>query len=396
MPLTDKAIKNAPIKEAKYKLTDGEGMYLYVWPNGSKYWRLKYRIQGKEKTLALGTYPTVSLAKARDKRFEARQLISQGIDPSAQKVETKRKIEQAPSNTFKAIARDYFETFEQKWSQTHHDKMWRRLEMHVFPYFGNKQIKDIGRAEVIEVARRVEKRAPYLAKRILQLCKVIFSHAVLLEKLDNNPALEFSRILVSHKHKNYPALKPAELPAFLKDLAKAKTSDLNRLMIKLLMLTFVRQQELRFAHWADINLDTATWYVRAETMKMREEHIVPLSTQAVSILRQIQQYNGNYKEVFPSHRHSKAGVISDGTINMIIKRMGYAGRLVGHGFRTIASTILNEQGFRGDVIERQLAHGEKNDVRAAYNRAQYLSERKVMMQWWGDHLEKLGLTVGTL
>lgn len=203
MPLTDKAIKNAPLKEAKYKLTDGEGMYLYVWPNGSKYWRLKYRIQGKEKTLALGTYPMVSLAKAREKRFEARQLISQGIDPSAQKQESKRTLEKATTNTFRVIAKDYFEIYENKWSKTHHDKMWRRLELHVFPYFGDKQIDEIKRPEVIDVGKRVEKHAPYLAKRIVQLCKSIFSHAMILEKLVLNPANEVFRTLKPHKHKNY-------------------------------------------------------------------------------------------------------------------------------------------------------------------------------------------------
>ncbi|MFM9889896.1 MAG: tyrosine-type recombinase/integrase [Rickettsiales bacterium] len=392
MALTDKTIKNAAPKSVKYKLADGEGMYLHIFPNGSKYWRLKYRVAGKERVLALGTYPLLSLAGAREKRYEARLMLSKGIDPSSAKQAEKRAKAYGAANTFEAVAADYFATYEKKWTKIHRDKMWRRLEIHVFSCFGNKPIKDIKRLEVLDMAKKVEKQTTHLSRRVLQLCKTIFNHAVMTERLDFNPASDLSKLLAPHKHINYPTLKPSEISQFFVDLEAAKTAPLNKLMIKLLMLTFVRQQELRYAYWEDVSIDEALWRVRAETMKMKEEHLVPLSRQAIKTLRQIQEYNGNYKHLFPSHRHSKSGVISEGTINMIIKRMGYKGRLVGHGFRAIASTVLNEQGsFPPDVIERQLAHGDKDETRAAYNRAEYLEPRTKMMQWWGDYLVKQGL-----
>lgn len=389
MPLTDTAIRNAKPKDKPYKLTDGEGMFLLVQPNGGKYWRLKYRHTGKEKLLALGTYPEISLLDAREKRLAARKLLAEGQDPSSKKQEEKRFASFKAQNTFMAVAEEWFVTNKPRWTPAHAARLWRRMEYSVFPEIGNRPIAEITSLELLEVFRRVEKRgATHTAHRLLQTCSAIFRYGVLTARTTYNPTSDLRGALVPHVFTNHPTIAAAGLPEFFTKLAAIDTTRQSKIAVKLVMLTFVRQGELRQAKWADIDFTANEWRLPAHTTKMRERHIVPLALQTVALLRELQALTGQKELLFPSQHNRRHATISENTINHVIHRMGYKGKMVGHGFRALASTTLNEMGFRPDIIERQLAHAERNKVRAAYNRAEYLAERREMMQHWADFMEK--------
>jgi integrase len=389
MPLTNVQISKGKPRKTPYKLTDSGGMYLLINPNGSKYWRLKYRFHGKEKTLALGVYPEVSLAQARENRDTAKKQIKAGVDPVVKRREEKHLALLSAENTFEAVTREWYEQKREQWTPHHATEVINTLIRDVFPAIGNKPITDIAPKEVLAIVRKVEKRGALdVASRILQRTGSVFRYAVQTGRIEINPATELRGVIKQRKVKHKPALKADELPEFLRKLDNYDGDQVTILALKLLALTFVRPGELRGARWEEFDLDNAQWQIPAERMKMRHEHIVPLSRQALAILDQLKTLTGNSELLFPS-RNGEGKLMSENTLTYALYRMGYHSRATAHGFRATASTILNEQGWRPDVIERQLAHAEKNKVRAAYHRSEYLQDRKKMMQAWADYLDSL-------
>ncbi|TAM01131.1 MAG: DUF4102 domain-containing protein [Paraburkholderia sp.] len=388
MPLTDTAVRNLKPAAAPYKRSDGGGMYLHVTPNGGKYWRLAYRLFGKQKIFALGVYPQVSLAEARQMRDEAKKLIKQGIDPVVERKQTSRRKYDEQATTFELIARDWHRTKQSSWTESHAKKIMNSLEADIFPKLGDRPIAAISAPDLLAALRVIESRgALEIAGRVLQRCNAVFRYAVATGRITANPAAELRGALKTPERKHHAALSHAELPAFMSHVDGYDGDFQTRIGLQLLAHTFVRTGELRAARWAEFNLELGEWRIPAERMKMRDEHIVPLSRQSVALLRQLECINGDSELVFPSGNGRRDKCISENTLLYALYRMGYHSRATGHGFRATASTILNEMGFHPDWIERQLAHAERNKVRAAYNRAQYLSERKQMMQVWSDYLD---------
>lgn len=392
MPLTDSKVRSAKPKKAKpYRLADAGGLYLEVTPAGGRYWRWKYRYtrDGKraETRLALGVYPDVSLSEARAKRDAARKLLAAGTNPGKARKEAKRKAATARENSFEAVAREWHKKQARTWSTGHAAKVMEQMELHLFPILGGLPLEALTARNLLDVLEKVGESTPYTAKRLCQYADQVFRMALIDGRADNNPAASLSRALHSHKETNYAALTASELPTFLRRLATdTRGSSVVRMGLRLLALTFVRPGELRNARWSEFDLDAATWEIPAERMKMREAHIVPLPAQAVATLRELHKLTGFGDLLFPS-RVNSLRPISDNTFRKALHDMGF--EVTAHGFRATASTILNEMGFRADVIERQLSHGERNKVRKAYNRAQYLEERRDMMRQWGDYLATL-------
>jgi integrase len=385
--LTDITIRNAKPKDKPYKLSDAKGMYLLIKPNGGKYWRLKYRFTNKENHLALGVYPEVTLNMARDKRDEARKVLANGVNPSQAKKDIKRQKLLSAANSFEALAREWHANQSLKWTENHAMKAMRRLEADVFPMLGARAVNEITAPELLSVIRQVEKRgALELSHRVLQMVGQIFRYGIVTGCAQRDIAADLRGALKVRKKQHYASLKPTELPEFIKKLEEYDGDLQTKLGLKLLMLTFVRTGELRAAKWEEIDFEKKEWRIPAERMKMREMHIVPLAKQVLALLKALQAINSHSEYLFPN-RNRPTTFISENTLLYAIYRMGYHSRATGHGFRATASTVLNEHGFRSDVIERQLAHAERDDVRASYNYAQYLPERHKMMQWWGDYLE---------
>ena len=389
MPLTDIQIKSVKPLQKPYKLTDGEGMFLYIHPSGSKYWRLKYRFGNKEKLLALGIYPEISLFMARQKRAEAKELLISGIDPSTYKKEQKLISSLKLGNTFEEIAYDWHSKQKDRWTERYGIHTWKRLKADLFSELGNKSIKDLTALQLLSVLRKVEARgAIEIAHRLLQTTGQIFRYAVAIGKAERDISHDLRGALKTRKKISFKSLKENELPEFLTKLNNYDGELQTKLALMMALLTFVRTTELRGARWEEIDFDKAEWRLPATRMKMRELHIVPLSTQTLLVLKEIQAISGNREFLFPN-RNNPQTFISENTLLYALYRMGYHSRATVHGFRATASTILNENGFRADVIERQLAHAERNKVRASYNHAEYLPERRQMMQKWGDYLENL-------
>ena len=386
MTLTNIAVKNAKPQQKPYKLADSGGLFLLVQPSGSKWWRYKYRFVGKEKLLALGSYPDVSLADARERHMKARKLLAAGHDPSETKKEVKRQTAIRHENSFEVIAREWHTKRSHKWTEKYSSMLLRRLEVDVFPKLSSRPIAEIAAPEVLSMLRIIESRGAHdLSHRVQQVCGQIFAYAIVTGRAERNPVNDLRGALTPIVRKHNAYLKAEDLPEFLKKLA-AYDGAQTRLAMKFLLLTFVRTGEMRGALWAEINMDKAEWRIPAERMKMRDPHIVPLSKQAIVVLNELKPITGHWDHVFPN-QHRPIGKMSENTILYALYRMGYHGKSTGHGFRATASTILNEHGFAPDVIERQLAHLERNGVRAAYNHAQYLPERRKMMQWWADYLD---------
>ncbi|MCU7839656.1 MAG: tyrosine-type recombinase/integrase [Candidatus Thiodiazotropha sp. (ex Troendleina suluensis)] len=389
MALTDTAVRNAKYKEKDRKLFDGGGLFLLVKPNGARYWRLKYRFHGKEKLLALGVYPDVSLKSARDKRDDARKLIANGIDPSeARKAE---KAARNNENSFEAIAREWWGNRASNWSESHSSRIMLRLENDVFPWIGTKSIGDITPAELLTVLRRVESRgAIETAHRIHQSCGQIFRYAVATLRAERDTSADLKGALPPVSKKHFASItEPKQIGELLRAIDGYQGAFITRCALQLAPLTFVRPGELRHAEWTEIDLDKAEWRIPADKMKMKSVHVVPLSTQAIAVLNEIKPLTGSGQYVFPSVRSLKRPM-SENTVNAALRRLGFTKKeMTGHGFRSMASTILNEQGWHRDAIERQLAHAESNSVRAAYNYAEHLPERIKMMQAWADYLDGL-------
>lgn len=385
--LTDTAIRRAKPGEKPMKLFDGKGLFLLVNKTGSKLWRLKYRFEGKEKLLALGAYPEVRLAEARSQRDEARALLAEGIDPGEARKAEKQTRERAAANSFEAIAREWHGKQEAAWTKGHAATVLRRLETNLFPDLGRKAIDAVEAPELLATVRKIEARGAHdLAHRVLTVSGQIFRYGIATGRCRRDPAADLRGALTPHKPQHQPAIRPEDLPELLHGIETYDGDALTKLALQLMAATFVRTSELIGARWEEIDGENALWSIPAERMKMKTEHLVPLSRQALALLAQIKPLEGRSAFVFPGRNRDKP--ISNNTMLYALYRMGYKGRMTGHGFRAIASTIMNESGrFRSDVVERQLAHTERNQIRAAYNRAEYLDERRDLMQWWGDYLE---------
>lgn len=387
MPLSDTAIRKAKPQAKPFKLADGGGLYLLVQPSGSKWWRYKYRFAGKEKLLALGCYPETSLMEAREQHLRARKLLAAGNDPSEAKRAAKQIVSIKAENTFESIAREWHEQSRNKWSKIYADDVTKRLENHIFPKLGHRPLADISTPDILDVLRVIEKSGALdMAQRMMQTCGQVFSYAIITRRIDRNPVTDLRGALKTPVRKHHSYLKADALPEYLQKLESYDGSIETKLALKFLLLTFVRTIELRGAEWPEINFDRADWRIPAERMKMKDLHIVPLSKQALAVLEELKKYTANRKFLFPN-QHNPASFMSENTVLFALYRMGYHSKATGHGFRATASTILNEHGFHSDVIERQLAHVERNKVRAAYNHAEYLPERRKMMQWWADYLD---------
>ena len=387
MKLTELQIKQAKGKEKQYKLSDGGGLTLLVKPKGNKYWQLRYRMYGKAKTLSIGVYPSVTLKQAREAREKAKKQLAENIDPSQQKQVNKLGGLERSANTFEVVGRLWIERKSHEWSATHIRDTTRSLEVNIFPFVGHIPITDITTPVLVGVLDKVQNRGSLeTSKRLRQRCSGIFRYGIAAGLCENDPAEYLKDVLKKHKKQNLAALSPDEIPAYLDALDNGNMEVQTRLAIKLMMLTFVRNSELRCARWEEFDFDNALWTIPAERMKKKDqgEHFVPLSKEAVEVLLKLKDITGHRELVFPQKRDPKRPM-TDATITRVIHRIGYKGRMTVHGYRSVASTILNESSqFNPDAIERQLHHKESNAVRAAYNRAEYIEERTRMMQWWAD------------
>jgi integrase len=369
---------------------DSAGMYLEITPAGGHWWRFAYRFGGKRKLLSLGTLPDVKLPEARERRDDARKLLAKGIDPSAQRKAEKHAKKLQDANSFEAVAREWYGKHSPTWVATHATDVLRRLENNLFPEIGDKPVVEITAPVLLAAIRKIESRGAHdLSHRVLGVAGQVFRYAVATGRCERDPSGDLRGALTPHKKRNQAAVTAEELPDLLRKIAGyGEIGDkLTAAALRLLALTFVRTGELIGATWDEIDMDGGTWIVPAARMKMGNEHVVPLSRQAVEVLGELRAIGGGSKYVFPGRNPDKP--ISNNTMLFALYRLGYKHKMTGHGFRAVASTMLNEAGFRPDVIERQLAHVERNAVRAAYHRAEYLQERQAMMQQWADMLDAL-------
>ncbi|MFR0691646.1 tyrosine-type recombinase/integrase [Enterobacterales bacterium AE_CKDN230030158-1A_HGKHYDSX7] len=386
MPLTDSAIKAAKPKEKPYKLSDAQGLYLLINPNGSKLWRLKYRVRGTEKGLALGTYPTVTLLQARKKRDDARQQLADGKDPSLER-KAQREAEIIDSLTFEVIAREWHEYRRPRWAKSTADKTMAYLESDLIPALGKTPFKAITRPDLVALVRSIEARGAFnVAKKSRQWLSQIFRYGLAKGVIELNPATDLD-VVAAHAPtlRHHPHVSFQELPQLLQRIDEARINLLTKHAIHLLVLTAVRPGELRMAPWSEFDLKKATWTIPKERMKARRPHIVPLPRQAVAILKELHEVTGEYELVFAGRNNTKRPM-SENTINKALSEAGYKDRQTGHGFRHLLSTELNSRGYNRDWIEKQLAHGDKDEMRDTYNHATYLEQRREMMQAWADSI----------
>lgn len=399
MPLTDTAIRNAKpgitpsggATRKPYKMGDERGLYLEVSPNGGKWWRFKYRFEGKEKRLSLGVYPDVSLKDARERRDALRKQVASEIDPGVRRKAEKTSKAEAGANSFEVIAREWHTKQSTAWVKSTAIARLTRLDAEVFPAIGSKPISEVSAPEILKILRRSEGRGAHeVARRVRQMIGQIFRYAIATGSAERDPSADLRGALVPTVVRHHSALtQPRAVGALMRAMAGYQGEPVTQAALRFAPLVFVRSGELRAAQWDEFDLDAAEWRIPAARMKMREEHIVPLSRQAVAVLRDIHELTGRWAFVFPSIR-SRPRPMSENTINAALRRMGYTREeMTGHGFRSMASTLLNEQGWNRDAIERQLAHAERDDIRAAYNRAGHLPERRKMMQAWADYLDAL-------
>jgi integrase len=389
MALTDTEIRKAKGKEKPFKLSDSGNLYLWVTPSGGKLWRWAYRYEGKEKLMTFGRYPDVSLSRARERHTESRKLLAEGIDPMAQRKAHKTEL-LASENSFSSVAAKWLEHWQDGKSLRHVDSTKRRLDANILPSLGEQPIDEIEAPDLVAMVKAIESRgARDIAKRTLETTGQIFRFGIAHGYAKRNPASEIrpSDILKASHKVNYARIEAKELPTLLKQLEIYPGKHVTRLAIKLMALTFVRTSELIGAEWPEFDVDNARWAIPAERMKMRTPHIVPLAKQSIEVLEQLRELTGDNILVFPGDRNQSRSM-SNNTILKGLERMGYKGRMTGHGFRGLASTILHERGYTHEHIELQLAHTPRNAVSAAYNHALYLEARARMMQEWADFLEQ--------
>ena len=392
MTITQAQIVNAKPREKPYRLFDGRGLYVEISPSGGRWWRFKYRINGKEKRLSLGVYPDVSLKAARDRLDEVRRQLVAGVDPADErKGSGATSADPLASNTFELIAREWFEKHSPAWAPGHGDKIIRRLENNVFPWVGQKPIRDIKPVDFLAVIQRIEQRGRNeTAHRALQNCGRVFRYAVASGRAERDITRDLLGALAPVVERHHASIvEPKAVGALLRAIDGYSGSFITRCALRLAPLVFVRPGELRMAEWTEFNLDESEWRIPAARMKMRSHHYVALATQAVEILREIRPLTNSGRYVFPGER-DRNRAMSNNTVNAALRRLGYSNKeMTGHGFRSMASTLLNEQGWHPDAIERQLAHSERKEIRAAYNYAKHLPERRKMMQAWADYLDGL-------
>jgi integrase len=385
--LSDTRVRTAKARERPYKLFDERGLFLLVTPAGGRLWRLRYRMAGVEKLLALGVYPDVPLKRAREKRDEARRLIADGIDPNAQ-----RKAERgAQAQTFEAVAAEWLELQKKSLAPETMSILGARLNSALYPYLGSRPVAAITAQELLAVLRRIEARGRHeTAHRVRALAGRVLRYAVATGRAQYDVAADLRDALAPVKSHNFASVtEPARVGELMRAIHRYSGYPVTALALKLAPLVFVRPGELRAAEWSEFDLRNAEWRIPAARMKMKEPHIVPLAHQAIAILRELEPLARGGRYLFPSLR-TRERPMSENTINAALRRLGYSSEeQTGHGFRSMASTLLNEQGFPPDVIELQLAHTERNKVRAAYNKAQRLPERRKMMQAWADYLDVL-------
>ncbi len=403
MPLTTLEIKKSLPRTSDTWLSDEKGLRLLIKPNGSRYWRMKYRFEGKQKTLALGVFPDVSLKEARLTRDQARIRLAEGIDPNQEKQRLKREKSLEGGEAFSTLAKEWFEHQKGTWDKRHSQRLWSRLKVNSFDELDRRPLHKIRPQDILQTIRKIEERdALDVATRTLQDIRRVFRYGVQVGKLTHNPASDVTGVVKLRQSKHRASLPNEELGQFLCDLRcyQSRGRVLTQLALELLIVTFVRPGEVRGARWKEFDFEENLWRIPAERMKMRTAHLVPLAPQAVSILKEAQPISNQYELVFPSERNRDES-ISDNTMRRAMFRLGYDGNTKGksratpHGFRANASSILNEKGFNADAIERQLSHLERNKVRAAYmHHAQFLDERRKMMQWWADFLDKEAERVG--
>ncbi|EHM0995873.1 tyrosine-type recombinase/integrase [Salmonella enterica subsp. enterica serovar Newport] len=402
MALTDIKVRTTKPSDKPFKLTDGQGMHLLINPNGSKYWRLQYRFGGKQKVLALGVYPMVSLGEARRKRDEAKKLVSDGIDPSEKKKAD--KIEQSEALTFEAVARDWHTACKRKWSDSHSERVLRSLEDNLFSSIGQRKIAELKTKDLLVPVKTVAASGRLeVAARLQQRTTAIMRYAVQNGLIDYNPAQEMSGAIAVAKRTHRPALPFDRFSELLERIESFKGRKLTKLAVKLTLLIFIRSSELRFARWSEIDFENAMWTIPGERepipgvkhshrgSKMKTPHLVPLSRQALELLKTIREISWECDLVFIGD-HDFRKPMSENTVNKALRSMGYdtTVEVCGHGFRAMACSALIESGkWSRDAVERQMSHQERNSVRAAYiHKAEHLDERKLMLQWWADYLDE--------
>lgn len=386
MALTDIQIKRAKPQNKPYTLNDGQGLSLLINPDGSKGWRFRFRFAGKARLMSFGSYNLVSLAEAREKRDIARKQVTNGIDPIEERKALKLARMVSIENSFEAVSREWHASKADRWTVAYRDEIIKTFEQDIFPFIGKRPISEIKPLDLLEVLRRIEKRgALEKTRKVRQRCGEVFRYAIITGRAEYNPAPDLAIALGIPKQKHHPFLSVEELPYFVKDLMAYTGSIITKNATKILMLTGVRTQEMRFAKWDEIDLGKGIWEIPAERMKMRRPHIVPLSTQVISLFRQLQPITGHYNYIFIG-RNNRSKPISKESVSQVIELLGYKGRATGHGFRHTMSTILHEQGFDSNWIEAQLAHADKNIIRGIYNHASYLDNRRKMMQYYSDLL----------
>ncbi len=398
MKLTDSIIKAAKPKEKPYSLPDGQGVVLFVQPSGSKWWRYRYRFNGKAKMLSIGVYPDVTLKNARNKQTRFKELLSQSIDPSQYRQEQKQLEALAAENSFEAVAKEWWENWKTTKSERHAHYVMRRLEADIYPVIGRKPITEITAPMLLMAIKKIEARGALdIAKRALSTCGQVMRYAVAHGIAERNPAADIkpSDVLKPAKKENYARLDQKELPELLRKIDQYDGQPLTKLALQMIALTFVRTSELIGAKWEEIEIDKRLWRIPSERMKMKTPHIVPLSDQAITVLEEIKKISGGNALLFPSER-GQGKSMSNNTILYALYRLGYHSRMTGHGFRGIASTILHERGYLHDHIELQLAHSKRNAVSAAYDHAVYLEPRAKMMQDWADYIDVLKTGVDVL
>ncbi len=393
MSLTNISIQSATPSEKPYKLTDGKGLYLLVNKTG-KYFRWDYRFAGKRKTMALGVYTDTSLKQAREDHEDGRRLLTNGIDPMEERKRVNQQEYISKSNSFEFVARDWFSKKKPGWTEKHSQTVISRLENNVFPIIGKESINEIPPPRLLEVLRIIEERgAIETAHRVKQICGQIFRYAIAIGRAERDPSADLKGALTSVRSKHMAAItEPSKVGELLRAILGYQGNIITRCALRLAPLVFVRPGELRHAEWDEVNFEKSEWKIPAVKMKMRLAHMVPLSEQAVRVLEEIKPFTRNGVYVFPSLR-TGSRPMSNNTVNAALRRLGFSKEeMTGHGFRSMASTLLHENGWRSDLIERQLAHVEGNSVKAAYNHAQHLPERREMMQWWANYLDELIVT----
>jgi integrase len=391
MALTDTTVKNSKPEAKQYRLADGQAMYLLVKPNGKKYWRLDYTLHGKRKTYAIGPYPIVSLKKAREKRDEAKRLIFEGIDPVQQRQQVKLRQVDAAKNSFQSVALDWFLKNESAWTKGHSRTISGRLDLNLLPWLGKRPISEITAPEILRVLRRVENRgAIETAHRCKTIVSQVFRYAIATGVADRDPAADLKGALSPTQPKRMAAITdPDGVADLLRAISGYQGGIVTRCALKFSAMTFGRPGEIRHAEWSEINWIKKEWLILGDKMKSGRDHTVPISNQVMEVLREIHPLTGQGRYIFPSLR-TGSRPMSNNTVLAALRRMGFTKEeMTPHGFRSMASTLLHENGWKHEIIELQLAHSRRDKVSAAYDRSRRLPERKVMMQWWADLLQEI-------